>query len=956
MDVNLTSARAKELFQYLTKVVELRLKAVYSIDEYESFIVLSSIPKESECFTPAWGEVKSGQEEIWLGVKKVNFLDPPPLSQKLKPWVNETDLKHSSDIPKIQESICIASDTETNTIKIEDCPEISEIWEDYLEERWLPWAEENERLCRIQIFYSKLHSMYQLLKSLGEAFELVIGFGVLTWKTPSGNRVQRPLITAQACIELDTKRGNLFVKQSPDGAKLSIEDDMLDVSERCTADIYNSIRSQLTSIGDDIWDKTEIESSLKTWLYSVSSKGSYDSNLEKPSEFKEDPKITYAPVLILRRRTSRIITDTLKKITEQIENTESDEIPSNIRKCITISDGSEGESRSKGAGTGSDEIFFPLPTNNEQIRIVDRLRAQDGVVVQGPPGTGKSHTIANLICHLLAEGKRILVTSQTQRALRVLKEKLPPEVAPLCVNLLGHDNDSLNQLKTSVEAIRNRKITYDKKEYTRKINQTRAEIQSLKEHRAALQHRLIECRERETYQHNICDGNYRGTAQTIAQHIAGKTDLYDWLKISIPEHTAVPLNNVEFTAFIKLCRLLTTTQIKESQLSLIEITELPDAEQFQTLHSIEKTKAAIFKKYEEWSKTASFGTLASITKDQRTKLKHSISKLIEAHAAVSEKSCPWTHNVAMDIFSERDKKWKYLHQVSQNSLTQIEPELELIESAVVSIPVQDTAVIMADSERLIQHLKSGGRFGIPGLRPAIVRKAWYLIKSSHFNGSPCNCISVLEKLHTKLKLEKLLEDLHRQWDQHIPIKNPTRTGLFHDISDACSALEKLLQIKTLVEEAKQECSHYVSLQQPAWHTLSALEAFVKAIDAAEAYCELTQIRRKWLHFDEVLKKRIQVANIHPVLNELLSSLEARDLAKYTGSYEYLKTLLELKIRVEQYLKACKALEPTASELISAITRNAQSNLWDKADDFASAWLWAQARTWLQKFIDTQILI
>ena len=56
---------------------------------------------------------------------------------------------------------------------------------------------------------------------------------------------------------------------------------------------------------------------------------------------------------------------------------------------------------------------------------------------EGPPGTGKTHTIANLICHLLATGKRILVTAKTPRALRVIEQQLPEQVRPLCVNLLG---------------------------------------------------------------------------------------------------------------------------------------------------------------------------------------------------------------------------------------------------------------------------------------------------------------------------------------------------------------------------------------------------------------------------------------------------------------------------------------------------------------------------------------
>ena len=36
------------------------------------------------------------------------------------------------------------------------------------------------------------------------------------------------------------------------------------------------------------------------------------------------------------------------------------------------------------------EIFFPKPSNDEQRRIVDKIRAASGVLVQGPPGTGKS--------------------------------------------------------------------------------------------------------------------------------------------------------------------------------------------------------------------------------------------------------------------------------------------------------------------------------------------------------------------------------------------------------------------------------------------------------------------------------------------------------------------------------------------------------------------------------------
>ena len=63
------------------------------------------------------------------------------------------------------------------------------------------------------------------------------------------------------------------------------------------------------------------------------------------------------------------------------------------------------------------ELFFPLPYNDEQASILKLLEANAAVSVQGPPGTGKSHTIANIIAHYMATGRRVLVSARTPDAL-----------------------------------------------------------------------------------------------------------------------------------------------------------------------------------------------------------------------------------------------------------------------------------------------------------------------------------------------------------------------------------------------------------------------------------------------------------------------------------------------------------------------------------------------------------
>jgi hypothetical protein len=71
------------------------------------------------------------------------------------------------------------------------------------------------------------------------------------------------------------------------------------------------------------------------------------------------------------------------------------------------------------------DFYFPRPSNVAQVDIIRRLETSDAVIVEGPPGTGKTHTIANIICHFLATGRRVLVTSKGEPAVEVLRGQIP---------------------------------------------------------------------------------------------------------------------------------------------------------------------------------------------------------------------------------------------------------------------------------------------------------------------------------------------------------------------------------------------------------------------------------------------------------------------------------------------------------------------------------------------------
>ena len=166
------------------------------------------------------------------------------------------------------------------------------------------------------------------------------------------------------------------------------------------------------------------------------------------------------------------------------------------------------------------EIYFPLPANREQRRIVEAISHRRGVLVQGPPGTGKSHTIANLVCHLLASGKKVLITAETGRALKVLKSKLPEDIQPLCVSLLGQGGDAFAELNAAVQGITSRFATWTPGAYDERIAEVERELDARRRALAKIDTELRSLREDETYPHSLMSGAYMGTASAIARRVA----------------------------------------------------------------------------------------------------------------------------------------------------------------------------------------------------------------------------------------------------------------------------------------------------------------------------------------------------------------------------------------------------------------------------------------------------
>lgn len=90
------------------------------------------------------------------------------------------------------------------------------------------------------------------------------------------------------------------------------------------------------------------------------------------------------------------------------------------------------------------DLFTPLPADSSQLAaVVGSARGCD-FVLDGPPGTGKSQTIANMIAHNLALGRKVLFVAEKRAALEVVHRRLVAHgLGPFCLEL--HSNKASKQ-------------------------------------------------------------------------------------------------------------------------------------------------------------------------------------------------------------------------------------------------------------------------------------------------------------------------------------------------------------------------------------------------------------------------------------------------------------------------------------------------------------------------------
>ena len=563
------------LYQYIAEVVKSLKTEKKDIHNEEWYYFLENLPKYSGITFNYLDNKNNLTNQKILQVEKLAFLKPLDIDKELLEWISGDwgDYKSSvklltEKITKIDNSIKIINISEEEKEKIEKL----------FKERNL-WIAEQKKIEVVRKLFDTLYSKYLSLDRDSETLELLVANGVV--KVPNED-IYYPILLKKVSFSIDAERNLISVVDNSD-------------NDFVTQELYLNFLAEVENINLDNVFKLE-DKIVENNIHPISKNDvlkdffrEFIHNLNPRAKFVEDKEmsedeniitIEWKPILFIRKKDDRKV-EAINNIIKDIE--EGGEIPSYLSQLVGVIENDKKEVEDV------PDILFTKETNNEQVEIIKNVYSHKAVVVQGPPGTGKTHTIANLLGHFLAEGKNVLITSQTKKALEVLKEKIPNDIQDLCISILDEDS---NDLGNSVESI-SEKLGYmtletlknEYEEIERNRNELKEDIKNIKR-------KIFNIKYEESKP--IIYNNESISLKEAGEFIRKNEREFDKIPGIVSSGVLCPVNNEELD-FLKsgYKKSVSVEEEKEIKLGLNKVSDFWSLEEFEEM--IELKKEIMFK-------------------------------------------------------------------------------------------------------------------------------------------------------------------------------------------------------------------------------------------------------------------------------------------------------------------------------------------------------------------------
>lgn len=786
--------RLKQVFGFLLELQRLRHTTVSRVEDQPWHYWLRDLPNHStvthagiETSESADTDSDGGAGGDILRVERPSLSVAPQLPVPLQDWIERGWEDCLRQVTIVTSRPIRQKDGTIDNELFESDPDRVAALADWRELRD-SWAELERPARQAMALFEQLYELWGRVQREGERVELVLGDGILRWDRPEG-RLNHPVLLQPLQLLFDPRAPAFTLVESDRAPEFysAIFRDCDDVDGGMIA----TVRREL-----EVGNFHPLGASTSGLLRSLAQRLSPQGKLVSFDDLvghSSDPRIARSPVIFLRQRTLGYV-DMIETIIDDIPNRK--DLPTSLLRICGI-DTNAGFDSTFANGTIAHgehgDVLLSKPANAEQIEIARKLLAgEQSILVQGPPGTGKTHTIANLVGHLLAQGKTVLITSHTTKALRVLREKVVEPLQPLCVSLLDSDMESRDQLQSSVMEITRRLMSGDTAQLDQEAGRLKVSRDEYLRRLGEARNRLRSAREDE-YREVLVGGVGFSPAEAARIIREGYTS-NGWVPGPVEPGKAIPLAPTEVAELYASNAIVSLSDQRELETSLPTPDDLPTPARFrvQVNERAELLRQDRISGANYWSNSLDGQDLNALRALLET-VQHVVIPLATADlwrfAAIADAlrgdvyRGPWEKLVAL------------IEQAVTHAASSRSAIIEYAPAITTDPPVDQQVELYG---QIIEHLERGG--SLPG--KFLGNKEWRrLIEQSSVGGKRPSKLEHFKALHAFTRVLDNREQLRLWWRQLL--------SQLHAPSS-----------EELGDEPEEAASQYIPLLREAlqWHT------------------------------------------------------------------------------------------------------------------------------------------
>jgi very-short-patch-repair endonuclease len=914
------------LLEFLAAVArEVQSRPVRDFRNHEFVLLPDGVPEHSRVrLGPRAGD------PAWLTVPRLEEPARPPLPPHLEGFVNVASLEDLDGIPSLRLELDHDEHKEERTAL-----------DDWTQDLWLDWATRTKPIREARRLYQRVLELRLLLQRQQATHEIVWGHAVLGIDRAGG--VLAPLLITRVQVVLDEDSGALSIV--PESVP-ELELDPVEGMNLQGMGTLAQLRSAMTEEPPiDPWDSDALDALNRRLTAPLGLDASVSESMELPIK-PQGALATRAWMVVVRPRPARHqrFYDDLAEVLK-----ERDFLPEALASVVALESDLDRTMLDLGLADSTDwtpvgeRLLMPLPTNDEQERIARQLASSRGVTVQGPPGTGKSHTIVNLVSHLMAHGKRVLVTAQNEQALQVLRDKFPPELRDLTVSVLGSSPDHMDALRASIQAVLDIASRVDPAAEAGPIAELEAQLDRVREDLRRAELSLVDALRDEEREFPLPTGTHK--APDVAQWVSAHASHFGRVIDPITQDTTCPISPSEYADLVLLTRTLDTGDLAEYSLSRPRSHDLPSVSELQSqterLHALQDLLADLE------VQGLNLERVASTSEEELTQLSDELSR---ASQRLENLRSRWTKSVCTEIRQSADNAtlWSTIIDKARTTLSGIQQVKRQQVGHEIELPEGDARTVSAHLSELSQRFNAGK--GVPKFLNSDLRTFY---AQCRVDGAEPRTVTEIELLEAELRARQLEQSLHsifRQASEQVPLPTPDRGPGF--VSSATQVLKDLedaqdwetayrTHLRTLVDAY---FTQPISTDDPV-----ALAEACRALAQGAAQREAERIDSELKSVLETLASASSRPGSSRMWTELHSALTQRQWPRWQKIVDESERLSALGPQIEKWTYLYNKLAEVAPLWAHALRdTKAEEGVAGDPAELVEMWRWRQARTWLKR--------